>query len=123
MSDTRQTSSKAPAENRKRIDFQTEPARYRHWKLKVDGEIATLVMDVDEKSGLFEGYDLKQYGFGTVGDELSVTKKSANWPMPSTGCGSSNRTCAFWCCAPRSRGYFPPAPIFACWRARAMPTK
>jgi benzoyl-CoA-dihydrodiol lyase len=42
-----------------RIDFQTEPARYRHWKLKVDGEVATLVMDVDEKSALFEGYDLK----------------------------------------------------------------
>jgi benzoyl-CoA-dihydrodiol lyase len=45
--------------SRTRIDFQTEPARYRHWKLKVDGPIATLVMDVDEKSGLFEGYDLK----------------------------------------------------------------
>ena len=41
------------------IDFQTEPSRYRHWKLKVDGEIATLLMDVDEKSSLFEGYDLK----------------------------------------------------------------
>jgi benzoyl-CoA-dihydrodiol lyase len=59
MSDAKQTSSKPPVENRARIDFQTEPARYRHWKLKVDGEIATLVMDVDEKSGLFEGYDLK----------------------------------------------------------------
>ena len=46
-------------DNRARIDFQTEPARYRHWKLKVDGEIATLVMDVDEKSPLFDGYDLK----------------------------------------------------------------
>src|ERR1700719_5382316 len=41
------------------IDFQTEPSRYRHWKLKVDGEIATLLIDVDEKSSLFEGYDLK----------------------------------------------------------------
>ena len=46
-------------DKRVRIDFQTEPSRYRHWKLKVDGEIATLVMDVDEKSALFEGYDLK----------------------------------------------------------------
>src|SRR6266550_2417465 len=44
---------------RTRIDFQTDPSRYRHWKLKVDGEIATLLMDVDEKSSLFEGYDLK----------------------------------------------------------------
>src|SRR5262249_25515261 len=47
------------SDKRVRIDFQTEPSRYRHWKLKVDGEIATLVMDVDEKSALFEGYDLK----------------------------------------------------------------
>src|ERR1700757_2635808 len=47
------------AGQRVRIDFQTEPSRYRHWKLKVDGEIATLGMDVDEKSALFEGYDLK----------------------------------------------------------------
>jgi benzoyl-CoA-dihydrodiol lyase len=42
-----------------RIDFQTDPSKYRHWKLKVDGEIATLLMDVDEKGGLFEGYELK----------------------------------------------------------------
>src|ERR1700722_15981810 len=42
-----------------RIDFATDPSRYRHWKLSVDGEIATLMMDVDEKGGLFEGYDLK----------------------------------------------------------------
>jgi len=47
------------SDKRVRIDFQTEPSRYRHWRLKVDGEIATLVMDVDEKSALFEGYDLK----------------------------------------------------------------
>ena len=42
-----------------RIDFATEPSRYRHWRLAVDGNVATLVMDVDEKGGLFEGYDLK----------------------------------------------------------------
>src|SRR5947207_5403232 len=42
-----------------RIDFQTDPSRYRHWKLKLDGEVATLLMDVDEKGALFEGYDLK----------------------------------------------------------------
>jgi benzoyl-CoA-dihydrodiol lyase len=41
------------------IDFQTEPSRYRHWKLAVDGEVATLTMDVDENAGLFEGYQLK----------------------------------------------------------------
>jgi benzoyl-CoA-dihydrodiol lyase len=47
------------ANGKDRIDFQTEPSRYRHWKLAVDGDVATLTMDVDEKAGLFEGYDLK----------------------------------------------------------------
>src|ERR671931_2034503 len=42
-----------------RIDFQTDPSRYRHWKLAVDGAVATLTMDVDEQGGLFEGYELK----------------------------------------------------------------
>ncbi len=42
-----------------RIDFQTEPGRYRHWKLKFDGEVAELIMDVDETAGLFDGYQLK----------------------------------------------------------------
>src|SRR5579862_1872618 len=41
------------------IDFQTDPTRYRHWKLNVEGDIATLTMDVDENGGLFEGYQLK----------------------------------------------------------------
>jgi benzoyl-CoA-dihydrodiol lyase len=42
-----------------RIGFETEPSRYRHWKLEVAGEVATLWMNVDEKGGLYEGYDLK----------------------------------------------------------------
>src|SRR5438876_727430 len=41
-----------------RIDFQTEPGRYRHWKLNFDGEVAELIMDVDENAGLFDGYQL-----------------------------------------------------------------
>ena len=40
------------------IDFQTDPSRYRHWKLDVAGDVATLTMDVDENGGLFEGYRL-----------------------------------------------------------------
>ena len=47
------------AEGASYIDFQTEPSRYRHWKLDIDGEVATLTMDVDENGGLFEGYQLK----------------------------------------------------------------
>jgi benzoyl-CoA-dihydrodiol lyase len=41
------------------IDFRTDPSRYRHWKLAVDGDVATLTMDVDEKGGLLGGYELK----------------------------------------------------------------
>src|SRR3954464_3549443 len=41
------------------IDFRTEPARYRHWKLATEGDVATLTMDVDEKGGLLGGYELK----------------------------------------------------------------
>jgi len=41
------------------IDFRTEPAKYRHWKLSFDGPLATLAMDVDENGGLVPGYELK----------------------------------------------------------------
>ncbi len=47
------------AAGKDRIDFNTDPARYRHWKLAVDGEVATLLLDVDENAPLFEGYQLK----------------------------------------------------------------
>ncbi len=41
------------------VDFQTEPAAYRHWRLSTEGAVATLTMDVDEGGGLIEGYELK----------------------------------------------------------------
>ncbi len=41
------------------IDFQTDPSRYKHWKLAFDGPIATLSMDVDADSPLLGGYELK----------------------------------------------------------------
>lgn len=47
------------ANGAKFIDFQTDPSRYRHWKLDVDGDVATVTLDVDENGGLFEGYLLK----------------------------------------------------------------
>jgi benzoyl-CoA-dihydrodiol lyase len=59
MSDAQHAAERPLANGHTRIDFQTEPARYRHWKLAVDGDVATLFLDVDEKGGLFEGYDLK----------------------------------------------------------------
>ena len=41
------------------ISFETHPHRYRHWKLAVEGPVATLGMDVDENAGLVPGYTLK----------------------------------------------------------------
>jgi benzoyl-CoA-dihydrodiol lyase len=41
------------------VDFVTSPDKYRHWKLRFAGDVAELVMDVDENAGLFEGYLLK----------------------------------------------------------------
>ena len=41
------------------INFQTSPDQYHHWKLKVDGAVATLSMDVQEDETLAEGYKLK----------------------------------------------------------------
>lgn len=41
------------------IDFQTEPARYRHWRIETEGDIAYLIMDVDPAGGLSDGYELK----------------------------------------------------------------
>ncbi len=59
MGDADHATPRPLANGKTRIDFQTEPARYRHWQLAVDGDVATLTLDVDEKAGLFEGYDLK----------------------------------------------------------------
>ena len=42
-----------------RVNYQTEPALYRHWKLEFDGPIATLRADFDENAGLRPGYKLK----------------------------------------------------------------
>jgi benzoyl-CoA-dihydrodiol lyase len=41
------------------VEFRTSPARYRHWRLDVDGPVAAIVMDVDEQGGLVPGYELK----------------------------------------------------------------
>jgi benzoyl-CoA-dihydrodiol lyase len=54
VSDTTEKSA-APV----RIDFETAPARYRHWRIAVDGAVAELILDVDENATLVPGYQLK----------------------------------------------------------------
>ena len=42
-----------------KVDYQTHPSTYRHWSLAVDGEVATLSLDIQEDGGILPGYKLK----------------------------------------------------------------
>ncbi|MEP7283662.1 MAG: enoyl-CoA hydratase-related protein, partial [Rubrivivax sp.] len=42
-----------------RVDYQTHPSDYRHWRLRFEGPVATLIADFDEAGGLRPGYKLK----------------------------------------------------------------
>ena len=55
-----------------RVEYQTEPSRYKHWTLNFEGPVATLKADFDENAGLRPGYKLKlnSYDLG-VDIELS----------------------------------------------------
>src|SRR5439155_892032 len=69
-----------------RVDFRTEPSRYKHWKLGFDGPVATLAMDVQEDGGLGPGYELKlnSYDLG-VDVELSDAVQRLRFEHPEIG--------------------------------------
>ncbi len=68
------------------IETQTHPDRYRHWRLDVDGRVATLVLDVQEKEGLDPGYELKlnSYDLG-VDIELNDAVQRLRFEHPEVG--------------------------------------
>jgi benzoyl-CoA-dihydrodiol lyase len=68
------------------VDFRTEPARYKHWKLTLDGPVATLTMDVSEDGGLRPGYELKlnSYDLG-VDIELYDAVQRLRFEHPEVG--------------------------------------
>src|SRR5262245_63520693 len=68
------------------VDFRTDPARYRHWRLAFDGPIATLAMDVSEDGGLRPGYELKlnSYDLG-VDIELYDAAQRLRFEHPEVG--------------------------------------
>src|SRR6187402_1554425 len=41
------------------ITFDTDPTRYRHWRLEIDAPVATLTMAVTPDAGLRHDYELK----------------------------------------------------------------
>ena len=70
-----------------RIDIQTHPDRYHHWKLTIDGNVARLAMDVDEDASLVPGYTLKlnSYDLG-VDIELYDAIQRLRIEHPEVGC-------------------------------------
>src|ERR1700728_4647337 len=68
------------------VDFETSPSRYRHWKLSIDGRIATLMMDVQEDAGIRPGYKLKlnSYDLG-VDIELHDALQRIRFEHPEVG--------------------------------------
>jgi benzoyl-CoA-dihydrodiol lyase len=49
----------APDVKAELVDYQTDPSRYKHWRLRLEGTIATVLMDVQEDGGIRPGYKLK----------------------------------------------------------------
>jgi benzoyl-CoA-dihydrodiol lyase len=57
--DTSGDADPAEASATGRVEFRVSPESYKHWRISVQGPVATLVMDVDEQGGLVPGYELK----------------------------------------------------------------
>ena len=69
------------------ITYDTHPDRYSHWRLALDGPVATLSMDVDEDKGLKPGYKLKlnSYDLG-VDIELADALNRVRFEHPEVKC-------------------------------------
>ena len=67
-----------------RVNFLTDPSKYKHWKLNVSSERAELVLDVDENGGLYKGYELKlnSYDLG-VDIELNDAVQRLRFEYPN----------------------------------------
>jgi benzoyl-CoA-dihydrodiol lyase len=87
MSSAQEQARASSAESGKRIDFQTNPDRYNHWNLTIDGNVARLAMDVNEDVTLVPGYSLKlnSYDLG-VDIELYDAIQRLRLEHPEVGC-------------------------------------
>jgi benzoyl-CoA-dihydrodiol lyase len=57
------TPTAAAADGSVEVSFDTSPEAYRHWRIGVDGEVATLTLDVAEDGGIVPGYELKMNSY------------------------------------------------------------
>ena len=69
------------------VSFATDPEDYVHWRLSIEGAVATLAMDVDEERGLRPGYVMKlnSYDLG-VDIELHDAVQRLRFEHPEVGC-------------------------------------
>ena len=67
--------------------YDCDGKSYRHWKVGIDGRIATVTMDVDPDGGLVPGYKLKlnSYDLG-VDIELNDIVQRLRFEQPQVGC-------------------------------------
>jgi benzoyl-CoA-dihydrodiol lyase len=77
--------AEAPAA-RPQVSFDADPEHYRHWRLEIEGAVARLVLDVDERGGVVPGYDLKlnSYDLG-VDIELHDAVQRLRFEHPEVG--------------------------------------
>ena len=78
---------KAPAAPVTRYDFDRRPEQFVHWQLSVDGDVATLRMNVQEHEGLRDDYQLKlnSYDLG-VDIELAAATQFLRFSHPEVRC-------------------------------------
>ena len=69
------------------VTFDVTADSYRHWRLAIDGRVATLAMNVDEEGGLKPGYKLKlnSYDLG-VDIELHDILQRIRFEHPEVAC-------------------------------------
>ena len=76
-----------PAASQELVLFDSQPGDFRHWKLSIDGRLATVRMNVDEDGGLRPGYKLKlnSYDLG-VDIELHNILQRIRFEHPEVAC-------------------------------------
>ncbi len=81
------TAPAATASDRKHYDFDLRPDQFTHWQLSVEGDIARLVMNVQEDKGERDGYVLKlnSYDIG-VDIELASSIQWLRFTHPEVKC-------------------------------------
>jgi benzoyl-CoA-dihydrodiol lyase len=77
----------AGAQQAQFFTYDLDGASYRHWKVSVDGRVATVSMDVDPDGGLLPGYKLKMNSYDLGVDmELHDIVQRLRFERPEVGC-------------------------------------